>query len=132
MFCLSFLIPGKIGRVIRRILFPIIAIVIVYMIVWTIILKCIKFNVTDQKVGKNFLYLTFQVRNTSFATVELCNMDVFAKNGKAVKKRTRDLPAVIPRYSGQKIRVGFALDEYKSIDVTVKALYRKFTIKTKL
>lgn len=129
MLCLSLLLPGKVGRIVRRVLFPIFSIVLLYAIIWIIIMKCVKFESTSQSVqGKN-LVLTINVKNETFAGVEIRDMNIVNKDGEYVKKILYNFPVKVPRYSEKKMMMKFALDDYKKVETTVKTLYNQYTFK---
>lgn len=130
--CLAYLIPGKVGRVIRRVLFPFVALFLVYLAVWTLIVKDLDIKSINQVVKEPFVYVTFNVCNNSFAAITLKDMNILNTSNKRVVKRTRDLPTIIPRYSEERIKVGFRVDEFKTAVVNIKALLTSYEIKSQL
>ena len=125
MLCLSFLLPGKVGRFARKFLFPIVAVGIVYMLVWALILKSISFESVELKPQGKYMLATFQIKNSAFAGIEVVDLNVKNTRGESVKKRSSDLPMTIPRYSRRSVRVRYDVEEYESIEVTLKALLTK-------
>lgn len=125
MICLSFLLPGKVGKFARKFLFPIVAVGIVYMLVWAFILKSISFESVELIPKGKYMYAVFKIKNDAFAGVEIVDLNVKNTRGQSVRKRSSDLPMTIPRYSRRSVKVRYDLEEYESIDVTLKALLTK-------
>ena len=109
MFCLSMLLPGKIGKVVRRIAFATGSIEIIYLIIWGYILRSIKFDVLRQVYENNFLCVDFKVVNPSFATVEIVKIYVYDSNNNKVDKKSKDLPKLIDGNDEKTFRLNFIL-----------------------
>ena len=132
LLCLSRFIPGKVGRVIRRMLLVAMSVVALYFITWLVILKGIKIEAIDQMADTHYVYLTFSINNDSFHEVEVKDMNIRNTSGALVKRKLQDLPVIVPRYSDKQIRMVFALDHFKSIEVDLKTLLNSYKAKSDL
>lgn len=132
MLCLSLLLPGKVGRVVRKILLPIFSILLLYAIIWIIIIKCVNFETRSQTIQGKSLFLVINVRNDTFASVEVRDIRLINKNGEYVRRMLHNFPVEVPGNSEKEVRVRFAIDDYKKIETTVKTLLNQFTFKSNL
>lgn len=134
MLCLSLLVPGKAGRVVRRILVPVGAAIILYALCWALILKGLNMKPTDSFVDEDgLIYVGLRVTNKSFGDIEIIDLNVYDKDDRMVAKSTEDLPTLVPKYGSKNIQFLFEPAEFDSVELTVKALFlqRKFKNKMK-
>lgn len=133
MLCLSFLIPGKAGRIIRRVLVTIGAVVILYALCWALILKGLSLEPTDSFIDKDgFILVDLKASNKSFGDIEIIDLNVYDKGGKIASKYTEDLPTIVPKYGSRDIRFSFEPVELDSVELTVKTLFLQRRFKNKL
>ena len=132
LLCLSYFIPGKLGRFVRRTLLIVMTILFIYFLNWILIVRGMKMDAVDQYSDKDYVYVTFRVTNDSYATVKVDAIDVKNINGDKVDRFSEDLPAVVPASGMKKVRVLFTMDQFKTAEVKLTALLTSYTIKTNL
>lgn len=128
--CLSFCLPTKISKLIRRVLLPIGAIVILYFLTVLLILYNFNLSCVDTKIEDNRISLVFRAVNNAFSGIELKDINLINENGVRAKKYSKkSLPILVPRYSEQDIGVKYALEEFKKIEVSLRVLLSNYTFK---
>lgn len=132
MLCLSCLLPGKLGKSVRKLAVLIFGMALVYTICWAVILKGLDFKMQGTNLVDQMLVLDFLVKNDSFGDITLKNLDFYNNEDEKVGKKTSDLPLVIRKFSSEPLRVGFLLDEYKTVEMTIKILGLQKKFKTKI
>ncbi|ELA41459.1 uncharacterized protein VICG_01564 [Vittaforma corneae ATCC 50505] len=132
MLCLSCLLPGKLGKSVRKIATLVFGVVLVYAVCWALILKGLDFKMQGANLADQKLVLDFLVKNNSFGDITLKNLDFYNNEDEKVNKKTDDLPLLIKKFSAEPLKIGFSLDEYKSVELTVRILGLQKKFKTKI
>lgn len=132
MLCLSFLFPGKIGKILRKISLLLVFISLIYVLSWVAILKGLDFKMQNSDIADNKVVLDFLVQNSSLGNINLIDLDFYNQEGKKVQKKSDDLPLKIERFSTEPLKIMFAIDDYKSVELYLEILYLKKKFKTKL
>lgn len=133
MLCLSFLLPGKAGKIIRKIFMPIGAAVILYALCWALILKGLSMEPISSFSDEDTISVKIRAVNRSLGSIEIVDMNVYDEKGRMVPKRTEDLPVLVPSRESRDIQLYFESAEFDSVELTVKVLLlqRKFRNKMK-
>ncbi|KAM0680817.1 hypothetical protein GINT2_001091 [Glugoides intestinalis] len=131
MFCLSYLLPGALGKFARKITILAFLFSTLYIASWVFILKGLDFKVNNVENLGDKLILEFLVKNTSFGNIDLIDLDFYNHDDEKVPKITNDLPLFIKRFSSETLKIAFLIDQYHKVELTVKVLglKRKFKVK---
>lgn len=131
MLCLGYFLPGKAGKIFRRIFIPITGILLAYAICWAMILKGLDFSMKSADlIDQSAVLLNLDVKNTSFGDINLIDLNFYNEDDDKVNKSTSDLPLFIGRFSSSPLSISFDIDEYKKVELTVRILGLKKTFKT--
>lgn len=132
MLCLSFLLPGKAGKIIRKILMPIGAAVILYALCWALILKGLSMEPISSFSDEDTISVKIRAVNRSLGSIEIVDMNVYDEKGRMVPKRTEDLPVLVPSRESRDIQLYFESAEFDSVELTVKVLLLQRKLRNKM
>lgn len=131
MLCLGYFLPGKLGKVFRRVFIPITGVLLAYAVCWAMILKGLDFSMKSAElVDQSTVLLNLDVKNTSFGDINLIDLDFYNQDNNKVGKSSDDLPLLIRRFSSSPLSIAFDIDEYKQVELTVRILGIRKSFKT--
>lgn len=130
--CLSYLIPGKIGVVVRRVCTLLGGIALLYLGAYVWVVKSL--DTTDVKIKfiENTVMVEFRLHNKSFANVTINEFNFLNEAGDRVPRVLKAPVTPIPPYSSRIIKNGYKLDQYAMQELTLTTLMFKHSYKNDL
>lgn len=132
MLCLSCLIPGKAGVIIRKISTLLFCVGLCYVVCWVIIAKGLNFKMQSADLVDQNLVLNILVENNSFGSINLKDLNFYNDEDQLIPKRTADLPMLIEKFSSKPLKLTSKLDEFRFVELTIKILGLQKKFKTKV
>lgn len=130
MLLLSLCIPGKIGKIIRKLFFLFFLVMLLYWILWFIAFKNFNIYVINSTKDSKINSITFKFVNNSFLSASLLDLNLYSANNKLIKK-IDDIKLNIAGNESATKTLKFIQVDYKYIEFVYKTMFTKMKFKSK-
>lgn len=122
MLCLALCCPGRIGKLIRRIFLPVIAVIIIYVVAWIAVVDSLKFTASGSETPDGQIKIEIDVRNKAYVQVKIVHFKVYSTDGTEIKCIHTNTPLIVQRRGKAKVITVIKKAKMKTTGIKIKAL----------
>ncbi len=129
MLCLSLLIGGKAGKILRRISLVLVILLISCLTIYILALKNFTIQVLDVKQNDDKYRVRLMAANNFILPLILLDLNAYDFKDNIIKKITNDLPLNLPKYTSKEVIIDLSKKNYKYFEVQIKSKYIVYNYK---